>query len=318
MKAIVQDTYGTRDVLEFREIDTPVPGDDEVLVRVRAAGVEQGVWHLMTGLPYLIRLAGYGIRAPKVRVRGREVAGQVAALGRNVTGFRAGDEVFGICEGSFAEYACASPHKLVLKPPNRTFEQAAAVPISAMTALQALRGRVRPGHRVLVIGAGGGVGTYAVQLAKASGARVTGLCSTAKLGLVRSIGADDVIDYTVADFANGRYDLIIDTAGNRTLSHLRRGLTPEGTLVIVGGTGGRWLGGTERVLRALLLNPFTRQKLLGLFVTEQLADLEALRQMLEDGVIVPVVDRTFSLGEAADAVTYVHKGHARGKAVVVI
>lgn len=238
MKAIVQDTYGSPDVLQLREIDTPVVGDDEVLVQVHAAGVDQGVWHLMAGLPYLMRIAGFGFRAPKNPVRGYDVAGRVEAVGENVTRFQPGDEVFGTCRGSFAEYACARPDRLAFKPANLSFEKAAAVPISGYAALQAVRdqGKVRPGQRVLIIGAGGGVGTFAVQLAKAFGAEVTGVCSTSKTDLVRSIGADRVIDYTREDFADGRnrYDVILDIAGNRSLSHLRRALAPEGTLVIVG------------------------------------------------------------------------------------
>ena len=251
MNAVIQDTYGSPEVLELREIDKPVVGDDEVLVQVRAAGVDPGVWHLMTGLPYLVRIMGYGLRTPKVRIRGRDVAGRVEAVGTNVTRFRPGDEVFGICDGSFAEYVCARPDKLAPKPANLTFEQAAAVPISALTALQAIRntGKVQPGQTVLIIGAAGGVGTFAVQLAKAFGAKVTGVCSTTKLDLVRSIGADEVIDYTREDFADGarHWDLIVDTAGRRSLSQLRRALAPRGTLVIVGGEGGgRWLGGFDR------------------------------------------------------------------------
>ncbi|MGH2766314.1 MAG: NAD(P)-dependent alcohol dehydrogenase, partial [Actinomycetota bacterium] len=261
MKAIVQDTYGSSDVLQLRDIDKPVVEDADLLVRVHAAGVDPGVWHLMTGLPYLVRIMGYGLRTPKTRVRGRDVAGSVEEVGRNVTQFQPGDQVFGICEGSFAEYATAREDKVLPKPANLTFEQAAAVPISAITALQALRdkGQVQPGQRVLVIGAAGGVGTFAVQLAKAFGAEVTGVCSTTKADLVRSIGADDVIDYTRDDFADGarRYDLILDTAGRRSLSHLRRALTPRGTLVIIGGEGGgRWLGGFDRNFRAGMLSPF--------------------------------------------------------------
>jgi NADPH:quinone reductase-like Zn-dependent oxidoreductase len=242
MKAIVQDTYGSPDVLQLREIDKPVVGDDNVLVRVHAAGVDQRVWHLMAGLPYLVRLAGVGLRAPKNPVRGVDVGGRVEAVGVNLIQFQPGDEVFGTCRGSFAEYACARADQLAPKPANLTFEQAAAVPVSGCTALQAVRdrGKIRPGQRVLIIGAGGGVGTFAVQLAKAFGAEVTGVSSTTKVELVRSIGADRVIDYTREDFADDRncYDVILDIAGNRSLSHLRRALAPEGTLVLVGGEGG--------------------------------------------------------------------------------
>jgi len=253
MNAVVQDTCGSPDVLELREIDEPVVGDDQVLVQVRAAGVDPGVWHLMTGLPYLVRVVGYGLRKPKVGIRGRDVAGRVEVVGANVTRFRPGDEVFGVCDGSFAEYVCARPDKLAPKPANLTFEQAAAVPISGLTALQALRdtGKVQLGQTVLIIGAAGGVGSFAVQLAKAFGAKVTGVCSTTKLDLVRSIGADEVIDYTREDFSDGarHWDLVVDTAGRRSLSQLRRALAPRGTLVIVGGEGGgRWLGGFDRMI----------------------------------------------------------------------
>jgi NADPH:quinone reductase-like Zn-dependent oxidoreductase len=321
MKAVVQERYGPPDVLELREIETPVAGDGDVLVRVRASGVDQGVWHLMAGLPYLVRLAGVGLRAPKNPVRGYDVAGRVEAVGANVTRFRPGDEVFGTCRGSFAEYARARPDRLAPKPANLTFEQAAAVPISGYAALQAVRdqGKVQPGQRVLIIGAGGGVGTFAVQLSKAFGAEVTGVCSTTKTDLVRSIGADRVIDYTREDFADGRnrYDVILDIAGNRSLSHLRRALAPEGTLVIVGGEGGgRWLGGIDRQLRAHLLSPFVRQKLGTWISTEQEEDLETLRELLEAGTVTPIIDRTYALGEVPAAIRYLREGRARGKVVV--
>jgi len=323
MKAIVQDTYGSPDVLELRDIDKPMVGDDDVLVRVHAAGVDQGVWHLMAGLPYLVRVAGVGLRAPKNPVRGYDVAGRVEAVGENVTRFQPGDEVFGTCRGAFAEYACARADRLAPKPANLSFEQAAAVPISGYAALQAVRdqGKVRPGQQVLIIGAGGGVGTFAVQLAKAFGAEVTGVCSTTKTDLVRSIGADRVIDYTREDFADdrNRYDVILDIAGNRSLSHLRRALAPDGTLVIVGGEGGgRWLGGIDRQLRAHLLSPLVRQKLGTWISTERKEDLEALRELLEAGKITPVVDRTFPLSEVPEAIRYMRKGHARGKVVITV
>jgi NADPH:quinone reductase-like Zn-dependent oxidoreductase len=323
MKAIVQDTYGPPDVLQLREIDMPTIGGDEVLVRVHAAGVDQGVWHLMAGLPYLIRIAGFGLRAPKNPVRGYDVAGRVEAVGENVTRFQPGDEVFGTCRGSFAEYASAQDDRLAPKPANLSFEQAAAVPISGYAALQAVRdqGKVRPGQRVLIIGAGGGVGTFAVQLAKAYGAEVTGVSSTSKTDLVRSIGADHVIDYTQEDFADGRnrYDVILDIAGNRSLSHLRRALAPEGTLVIVGGEGGgRWLGGNDRQLRAQVLSPFVRQKL-GTFISkERKEDLEELRELLEAGKVIPVLDRTFALSEVPEAIRYLRDGRAQGKVVITV
>ncbi|MEU8251817.1 NAD(P)-dependent alcohol dehydrogenase [Nonomuraea sp. NPDC048916] len=322
MKAIVQDRYGSPDVLKLEDIDRPVPGDHQVLVEVYAAGVDRGVDHLMTGLPYLLRL-GFGLRAPRDRVRGRELAGRVEAVGKNVTRFRPGDEVFGIGEGTFAAYACARERKLARKPANLTFEQAAAVTISAITALQAIRdsGEVKPGQKVLVTGAGGGVGTFAVQLAKAFGAEVTGVCSTAKTELVRSIGADHVIDYTREDFTRGgrRYDLILDLAGNRPLSRLRCALTPRGTLVLGGGEdGGRWLGGMERSLGAVLLSPFVGQRLRMLMASERGEDLERLRELAEAGEITPVIGGTYPLSEAPEAMRQLAAGQARGKLVITV
>ena len=323
MKAIVQDVYGSADVLELRDIDPPVIGDEEVLLQIHAAGVEPGVWHIMTGLPYLVRVMGYGLTKPKYPVRGRDVAGRVEAVGAAVTRFQPGDEVFGTCEGSFAEYAAAREDKLALKPANLSLEQAAVIPISGVTALQALRdkGRVQPGHKVMIIGAGGGVGTFAVQLAKAFGAEVTGVCSTSKVDLVGSIGADHVIDYTREDFADGpaRYDLIIDTAGNRSLSQLRGALEPDGTLVIVGGEGGgAWVGPADRLVPVALLSPFVKHRLVSLMARERREDLQVLAEMAEAGKFTPALDRTYPLVEAPDAVRYVGEGHARGKVVVTI
>jgi NADPH:quinone reductase-like Zn-dependent oxidoreductase len=323
MKAIVRDTYGSPDVLELRDIDRPEIADEEVLVRVHAAGVGRDVWHVMTGLPYPIRLAGYGLRAPKNPVIGSDVAGVVEALGKDVSRFQPGDEVFGIGKGSYAEYVCAREDKLAHKPANLTFEQAAVVAISGLTALQGLRdhGKVRPGQEVLVIGASGGVGTFAVQVAKAFGAHVTGVCSTTKVDMVRSIGADHVVDYTQEDFAEGdqRYDLILDIGGNSSLSRLRRALTPEGTLVITGGeTDGRWLGGTDRQIRALMLSPFVGQKL-GTFVSsENHEDMIALKELIEAGKLTPVIDRTYPLSEVPEAIRYLEEGHARGKVVITV
>ena len=323
MKAIVRDTYGSPDVLELKDIEKPRIGDGEVLVRVHAAGVDRGVWHIMTGLPYPIRLAGYGLRAPKNPVIGMDLAGIVEAAGKNVTRFRPGDEVFGIGEGSFAKYARAREEKLAPKPANLTFEQAAAVAVSGLTALQAVRdhGRVAPEQEVLIIGASGGVGTFAVQIAKAFGARVTGVSSTAKVEMVRSIGADHVIDYTREDFAEGerRYDLILDIGGNSTLARLRRALTPEGTLVIVGGEGGgRWLGGTDRQLRATMLSRFVDQKL-GTFVAKQnRKDLILLKKLIESGKVTPVIARTYPLSEVPQAIRYLEEGHAQGKVVISV
>ena len=323
MKAIVQDTYGSTDVLELRDIDKPLIADDEVLVRVQAAGVDRGVWHLMTGLAYPIRLAGYGLRAPKTPVPGMDLAGVVEAVGKDVTRFQPGDEVFGIGKGAYAEYARAPENKLAPKPANLTFEQAAAVAISGITALQALRdkGKVQPGQKVLVVGGSGGVGTYAVQIAKAFGAEVTGVASTTKTDMVRSIGADHVIDYTRDDFADGEqhYDLILDIGGNSSLSRLRRSLTPKGTLVLVGGEGGgRWLGGLDRQLRALLLSPFVSQKLTLQVPAENYEDMLVLKELIEAGKVSPVIDRTFPLSEVPKAIRYVEEGHARGKAVITI
>jgi len=323
MKAIVQDKYGSADVLELTDIDTPVVGDHDVLLRVHAAGAHIGDWHIMTGLPYLIRIMGYGLRGPKARVRGTDVAGRVEALGKDVTQFRLGDEVFGTCDGSFAEYATARMDKVAPKPANLTFEQAATVPTSGFTALQGLRdvGKIQPGQKVLIIGAAGGVGSFAVQMAKAYGAHVTGVCSTTKVDLVRSIGADDVIDYTRDDFAETgqRYDLILDTAGARSVSHLRRALAPRGTLVIVGAEGGgRWFGGTDRQLRALMLSPFVSQKLRTFISKENGEDLLALKELIEAGKVTPVIDKTYPLSEAPEAIRYLEDGHARGKVVITV
>jgi NADPH:quinone reductase-like Zn-dependent oxidoreductase len=323
MKAIVQDVYGSADVLELRNIAPPTPSEGEVLIRVRAAGVDQGVWHLMTGLPYLIRLFGYGLKRPKVPVRGREMAGIVEAVGAGVTRFSAGDEVYGTCDGSFAEYVCAKEDKVARKPSNLSFEEAAAAPISAVTALQAVRdaAEVTVGQKVLIIGAGGGVGSFAVQLAKAFGAEVTGVCSPGKVELVRSLGADAVIDYTTSDIAGSGvlYDVILDTAGNRPLSVLRRVLAPKGTLVIVGGEGGGKLtGGFERSLGAPFASLFSGQKFKGLVSKETYLDLDALTSLIEAGSVKPAVDKVFPLAEAPAAIRYLHEGRSRGKVVVTV
>ncbi len=323
MKAVVQDRYGEAEVLAVRDIDVPVPGDDEVLIRVRAAGVDPGIWHLMTGRPYLVRAMGFGLRVPKVKIRGRDVAGTVETVGKDVTQFKPGDDVYGTVEGSFAELACATATRVAPKPGNLTFEQAAAVPISGMTALVAVRDRgdVKPGQRVLVIGAGGGVGSFAVQVAKALGAHVTGVCSSSKTELVRGIGADDVIDYTRADFADGsrQFDVIIDTAGRRPLSRLRRALAADGVLVIVGGEGGgRWLGGFQRQLIAPFRSIGRKQKLIGLMYREEPALLQALTELIEAGKVTPIIDRTYPLSEAADAIRHLEQGHVAGKGVLTV
>ncbi|MGW4130243.1 NAD(P)-dependent alcohol dehydrogenase [Amycolatopsis japonica] len=320
MKAIVQNEYGTTDVLQPADLPEPEAGPDGVVVRVRAAGVDPGVWHLMEGSPYLVRLMGFGVRRPKARVRGMDFAGVVHAVGGEVTRFRPGDEVFGTCQGSFAEYALTTVDSIARKPERLGFDEAAAVPISAFTALQALRdrGRVAPRQKVLIIGAGGGVGTFAVQIAKAFGAEVDGVCGTGKVDLVRSLGAARVFDYTREDFGGG-YDLIVDTAGNRSLTSLRKSLTPRGTLVLVGGeTDGKWIGAVGRTLRALVLGPFVKQKLRGLISTENQDDLQTLRALIEAGKVTPVIDRAYSLAEAPEAVRYVRDGHTSGKVVITV
>lgn len=324
MKAMTRDVYGPADVLHLDDVPVPTPGDDEVLVRVHAAGVGPDVWHMMTGRPYLVRLMGVGLRTPKSHGVGRDVAGTVEAVGAKVSDLRVGEEVFGVANGAFAEYVCARAAELAPKPANLTFQQAAAVPVSGCAALHGLRDRggIRPGQTVLVIGASGGVGTFAVQLAKAFEAEVTGVCSTAKVDLVRSLGADSAIDYTREDVADGkrRYDLILDTAGRRPLHRLRRALNPRGTLVIVGGEGGgRWLGGFDRqTVRAVLLSPFVRQRLRPLISTERTADLVVLKELIEAGKVTPVVSRTLPLDEAARALGDADEGHGRGKTVLTV
>ncbi|MGK5171577.1 NAD(P)-dependent alcohol dehydrogenase [Geodermatophilus sp. CPCC 205761] len=325
MTAVVQDRYGAapEEVLRVGERDLPVPGDGEVLVRVRAASVDMGTWHVMAGLPYPIRAAGFGVRRPKAANPGRTLAGTVVAVGTGVSGFGPGDEVYGVGSACFAEYATAPAAKLVARPSALPPEQAAAAPISGLTALQAVRdhGRVRSGQRVLVIGASGGVGSFAVQIAKAYGAEVTGVCRTSKVEAVRALGADHVVDHTREDPTDGRqrYDVVLDIGGNRRLTHLRRALTPRGRLVIVGGeNGGRWLGGTDRQLRAQALSPFLRQHL-GTFVArENAADLAALDELIASGAVTPLVDRVFPLAETAAAVRRVLDGQAVGKVVVAV
>jgi NADPH:quinone reductase-like Zn-dependent oxidoreductase len=325
MTAIVQDRYGPtpEEVLRLAEVDRPTARDGEVLVRVHAASVDRGTWHIMSGLPYPIRLAGFGLRRPRYANPGRSLAGTVEAVGAGVTGFAAGDEVFGIGTGAFAEYAAAPAGKLAAKPANLTFEQAAAVPVSGLTALQAVRdhGRVQAGHQVLIIGASGGVGSFAVQIAKALGAEVTGVASTAKLEMVRALGADSVLDHTQEDFADGhrRYDVVLDIGGNARLSRLRRALTPHGRLVIVGGeTDGRLLGGSSRQIRARLLSPFVSQRLGTFIARENAGDLIALRELIEAGEVTPAIDRTYPLAEAGAAIRHLLDGQTRGKVVVSI
>ena len=324
MKAIVQDRYGGPDVLEFRDIDQPIPEGNEVLVRVHAAGLHRGDWHVMTGLPYLIRVVvpTLGLRRPKVPVLGMDVAGTVEAVGQEVTRFQRGDEVFGWCDGSFAEYAIAPEDQLAAMPANIGFEQAAVVPISGFAALQGLRdvGEIQAGQRILVIGAAGGVGSFAVQLAKAFGGEVTGVASTGQADLVRSLGADQVVDYTREDVTDGtrHWDLILDCAGRRTLSQLRRALTPEGTLVIVGGEGGgRWLGGFDRNLRAVALSRLVGQRLRMLSSKPGQADLQVLRELVADGKLTPVIGRTYPLGEVPEAIRQMVDGQGRGGKIAI-
>ncbi len=322
MRAILRRTYGGAHVLSLAETARPSIGAREVLVEVRAAGLDRGTWHQMTGLPMLGRLV-FGVRAPKQPVIGLDLAGVVVATGKDVTRFRPGDEVFGIGKGSFAEFAAAHEDKLALKPSNLTFDQAAAVPVSGLTALQGLTdiGRLEAGQHVLITGASGGVGTYAVQLAKALGAEVTGVCSTAKLDLVSSLGADHVIDYTQRNITGGetRYDLILDIGGNSPVSRLRRVLTARGTLVVAGGEGGgRRLGGVERQFGALALSPFVRQRLTMFISKECHVDLERLLTFIENGQVAPAIDRTFPLSEAPAAMRHLVGGHARGKLVITM
>lgn len=322
MKAIVQDVYGPVDVLRLGEIDRPDIAANEVLVKVHAAGMDRGTWHSLTGQPYLMRVMGFGFRRPKNAALGLDVAGTVVAIGGDVTRFQTGDEVFGISRGSYAEYAAVLEDKLALKPDGLRFEQAAVVPISGGTAIQALRlGRIAEGQTVLIIGASGGVGTYAVQLAKALGAEVTGVASTAKLDLVRTIGADHVVDYTEKDFADGvhRYDLILDIGGNSPLSKLRRSLAPKGTLVIVGGEGGgRFTGGFGRSLRAVAISPFVGQRMTMLASKESHAHVEEVTRYIVAGQVEPIVDKTYPLSEVPDAMRHLESGKVRGKIAITI
>ena len=321
MKAIVQDEYGSADVLRLEEVETPVAGRGEVLIRVIAASAFIGDWHVMTGTPYAIRLVS-GLKRPKQRVRGQDVAGEIEAVGDEVTAFRPGDEVFGVGNGTFGEHATARPDKIAPKPTNLTFEQAATVPTTGCTALQGIRdvGKVQSGQGVLVIGAAGGVGSFAVQIAKAFGAHVTGVCSTSKVELVRSIGADEVIDYTREDIADGtrRYDVIVDTAGNRDVSSLRRALSPKGTLVLAGGEGGgRWLG-MGRVVRAKAISPFVGQKMTNFLGRPKAKDLLVLKDLIENGKVTPVVGAKYPLAEVPDAIGELGTGHGRGKVVITV
>ncbi len=320
MKAIVQDKYGPPHVLHMGEVDKPVPKDDEVLVQVQAAAIHVGDWMLMMGTPYIMRL-GAGLRKPRKSVPGFDVSGRVEAVGKNVKDFRPGDEVFGDCKGSCAEYVSVAEGKLVLKPGDLSFEQAAAIPVSGVTALRGIRdaGKVNPGQKVLINGASGGVGTFAVQIAKSLGAEVTGVCSTGNIELVRSLGADHVVDYTQEDFTLGdkRYDLILDNTANHSLAECRRSLTPTGTLLPNSArSDGRWFGAFGRMAKAMVISLFVRQQGRPFVAPVKKKDLVDLVELVEAGKVTPVIDRTYPLNETAAAMAYIGQGHASGKTVI--
>jgi NADPH:quinone reductase-like Zn-dependent oxidoreductase len=324
MKAVVQDRYGSPDVLELRDVDKPVPAADELLVRVHAAAVNAYDWHALHGDPYVARMA-FGLHRPKARIRGRDFAGRVEAVGSAVKGLAPGDEVFGEADGAFAEYVCAPDSAVAAKPARLTFEQAAAMPLAANTALIGLRdvAKVQPGQKVLVNGASGGVGTFALQLAKAYGAEVTAVCRTRNVDLVRSLGADHVVDYTQEDFTRGpgRYDVVLDLVGNHSLTAFRRALTPTGTLVLSGGgvyEGGSLLGPMRLFIRRQLMAPFVRRRMLDLAAVQSKENLTALAELADSGKITPVIDRTYPLSEVPEAIRYVVVEHARAKVVITV
>lgn len=328
MKAIVNRQYGSPDVLELEDIDKPVVEDDKVLVRVHAASVNPADWHFLRGDPYIARLQ-LGLRKPKISVLGCDLAGQVEAVGKAITTFQPGDAVFGCTFGlghgfgAFAEYVSVAADRLELKPANLSFDHAAAIPLAALTALQGLRdrGRIEPGHEVLVVGASGGVGTFAVQIAKSFGAEVTGVCSTRNVDLVRSIGADHVIDYTREDFTEGgrSYDLVLQVAGTVSPSDCRRALTSKGTLVSISGdSDGHWIGALGRLAKVLLLSPFVSQKMVNFTVKPNKEDLRTLKELVEAAEVTPVIDRTYSLSEVPEAIRYVEEGHTQGKTVITV
>lgn len=321
MKAVVFQRYGSPDVLELKEIDKPVVNYDAVLIRVRATSVNPLDWHGMRGSPYIMRVSG-GLSKPKENALGADVAGEVEAVGQSVTQVKPGDEVFGMSSRTWAEYARVSAEGIVPKPANLTFEQAAAVPVAATTALQGLRdrGRIQPGQKVLINGAAGGVGTFAVQIAKSFGAEVTGVCSARNLDMVRSIGADHAVDYTREDFTRAaeRYDLVLDVAGSRSLSSTRRVLKPKGILVLAGGTGGGLLGPLTRFVNGLVLTRFVSQEVVPFLAKRNRDDLMFLKELIEAGKVTPVIDRRYPLNEIADAMRYVEEGHARGKVVITV
>ncbi len=326
MKAIVYHNYGSPVVLKCEEIEKPTAGDDEVLIKVRAASVNPLDWHFVRGIPYFLRMMA-GLRKPKNTRLGVDVAGKIEAVGRNVTQFKPGDEVFGTSRGAFAEYVCSHENKLVQKPAHLTFEQAAAVPVAGLTALQGLRdkGRIQPGQKVLIIGAAGGVGTFAVQIAKSYGADVTGVCSTRNVDMVRSIGADHVIDYTKEDFtqAGQRYDIIVDNVGNRSFSECRLVMAAKGILVSNGGGSlkeneGSWLGPVGGSIAALMLSRFMSQKMVTLLASLNRQDLDVLKELMEAKKVTPVIDKSYTLSEVPEAIRYLEKGHARGKVVITV
>ena len=322
MKAIVYYEYGSPDVLQFKEVEKPAVRADSVLVRVHGSAANPYDWHFIRGEPYFMRLM-FGLRAPKRNALGVDFSGVVEEVGQEVTAFKPGDEVYGMCDGAFAEYLCAPESEVTLKPKSLGFDLAAAVPLAGLTALQGLRdsGRLRPGQRVLIIGASGGVGTFAVQIAKDLGAHVTGVCSTRNLEMVRSLGADEVIDYTRQDFAEGsaKYDVIFQLGGMHSPSYCRRALTPQGRLVLSSGdSDGVWIGPMDRILKAAVLSPFVSQTLVVLDVKRSKADLETLAELIDAGKLKPVIDRTYSLEEVSEAVRYVEQGHAQGKVLIGI
>jgi NADPH:quinone reductase-like Zn-dependent oxidoreductase len=323
MKAISYNRYGSADVLKCEEVQKLAARDNEVLIKVRAAAVNPYDWHFMRGEPYPVRIAAGGLRKPKDSRLGADVAGEIEAVGRNITQFKPGDRVFGSCKGAFAEYACASESKLAMKPDNVTFEQAASVPIAAFTALQGLRdkGRLQPGQKVLVNGAAGGVGTFAVQIAKSFGAEVTGVCSTRNVEMVRSIGADPVVDYTQEDFTKSalRYDVILDCVGNHSFSECRRVLNPRGIYVGAGGTSDNWMiGPLTRAIKALVLSWFVSQKQVMVLAKPSKKDLTIMGQLMATGKVTPVIDKRYRLSEVPDAIRYLEAGHARGKVVIIM
>ena len=323
MKAISYNRYGSPDVLKCEEVRKLAVGDNEVLIRVRAAAVNPYDWHFMRGEPYPVRIAAGGLRKPKDSRLGADVAGEIEAVGRNITQFKPGDGVFGSCKGAFAEYACASESKLAMKPDNVTFEQAASVPIAAFTALQGLRdkGRLQPGQKVLVNGAAGGVGTFAVQIAKSFGAEVTGVCSTRNVEMVRSIGADQVVDYTQENFTKSarRYDVILDCVGNHSFSECRRVLNPRGIYVGAGGTSDNWMiGPLTRAIKALVLSWFVSQKQVMVLAKPSQEDLTIMGELMATGKVTPVIDKRYSLSQVPDAIRYLEAGHARGKVVITL